>query len=184
MGSSSRLEEKKYRCSLQHQLCPCQHCSKSFGVFQNETYRLEYRLSICKIQCTKYQPRLLLLIPLRPTPSQEIPLRLEVMAKPTSKSCVQRSQKYSNRVVARCFRQFLVRGIVELHGLRGGKLLSVVVLESVARGLLRGEGECRQQSCDGEAKKPHFASVRGAMESRGPAFEMELHEVQSVLLAQ
>ena len=149
MRASSGLEKQKHWCGLQHQLFPVSN-RPTLQIFLNGlSYRLENTLPIRKVQCPKHQSRLILLIPPRPAPSQQIPLRLEIMAQPAPESCVQRGQEYCDRVVPRSLGDFGVGPLVELDGFGDRGLLGVVVFEAVAGRFLRAEGEGGQEGCQG-----------------------------------
>ena len=65
-GSASQFPHSMYKCS--------------------DTYRLKRLLSIHKVQCPKYQPRLGLPVTLRPRFAQQIPFGLELLTQPTPES--------------------------------------------------------------------------------------------------
>lgn len=113
------------------------------------THRLEGSLAIDKVESTKDQLGLSLLVTLGPSLAQQIPFRLELMTDTTAESGFKSSQQDSNTIVARGSRQFGVFVVVKLERSAGGELLASVVVELVSRRLFGG------QSCEGQQERRH-----------------------------
>lgn len=135
IGACRWLEEEKNWCGLQHQLVDISELSPMSHLHLS-SYRLEGILAIQEIQSCVHESRLSLLVPFCPRLRQQIPLRLEIMAQSTSKSCVQRCEKHCNRIVPWGLRHLAVGSIVELDGFQCRDLFGMVVFVSAAGRLL------------------------------------------------
>jgi hypothetical protein len=136
IGSSGRVEEKQDGCGL-------------------KLHRLEGRFAVQEVQCCEQKSSLSGLVSLGPAASQQVVLGLEIIAKPTSKSCLQGGKEHGNRVVARGLGELAVRLVVESEGARSRELLSVVLLEQVAGGFLRSQCGQRQQGRRDQGEELH-----------------------------
>lgn len=119
------------------------------AVYNEYTYRLEGSLAIDKVESTKDQLGLSLLVTLGPSLAQKIPFRLELVTDTTAESGFKSGQQDSNTIVARRSRQFGVFIVVELEGSTGRELLASVVVELVSRRFFGG------QSCKGQQERRH-----------------------------